>query len=86
MSDTELNDWSNDGGDVAKRGHIVAGTLCPTMLPVRGKNVATLLRAAMQTQEIFLKIFRDIFCVQDRKLVSAPNVPRVAKRGHIWET
>ena len=43
------------------------------------QNEATLLRAA-RTQEMFLKIFRNIFCVQDT------NVVRMAKRGHIWET
>ena len=49
------------------------------------QNEATLLRAA-RTKEMFLKIFRNIFCVQDTKFVSDTNVARVAKRGHIWET
>ena len=49
------------------------------------QNVATLLRAA-QTQEMFLKIFNYILCVQDTKFVSATNVARVAKRVNIWET
>ena len=51
----------------------------------RRQNTATLLRAA-RTQEMLLKIFRNIFRVQDTKFVSATNVARVAKRGNIWET
>ena len=43
------------------------------------QNAATLLRAA-RTQEMFLKTFRNTFCVQDTKFVSATNVARVAKR------
>ena len=49
------------------------------------QNEATLLPAA-RTQEMFLKIFRNIFCVQDTKFVSVTNVARVAKRVNIWET
>ena len=49
------------------------------------QNAATLLRAA-RTQEMFLKIFRNIFCVQDTKFVSVTNVACVAKRVNIWET
>ena len=48
------------------------------------QNEATLLRDA-RTQEKFLEIFRNIFCVQDTKFVSATNVARVAKRVNIWE-
>ena len=35
---------------------------------------------------MFLKIFRNIFCVQDTRLVSATNIARVAKPSNIWET
>ena len=38
---------------------------------------------AAQTQEMLLKIFRNIPCVQDTKFVSATNVARVAKRVNI---
>ena len=36
-----------------------------------------------KTHEMFLKIFRNIFCIQDTKFVSATNVLRVAKRVNI---
>ena len=49
------------------------------------QNAATLLRAA-RTQQTFLKIFRNILCVQDTKFASDTNVARVAKRVNIWET
>ena len=49
----------------------------------RGKGKeATLLRV----QEMFPKIFRNIFCVQDTTYVSAANVARATKRVKIWET
>ena len=53
----------------AKRGHIVAATLCPTTLPVRGKT--WLHCCTPRGHELFPKIFRNIFCVQDTKIVSA---------------
>ena len=43
------------------------------------QNAATLL-CATRTQEMFLKIFRNIFCIQDIKFV------HVAKKVNIWET
>ena len=49
------------------------------------QNAATLSRAA-RTQQTFLKIFRNILCVQDSKFASDTNVARVAKRLNIWET
>ena len=69
---------------LAKRGHIiVAATLRPAVLPVRGK---TRQHCCAWRQEMFLKIFRNIFCVQDTKFVSDTNVARVAKRVNIWGT
>ena len=58
----------------AKRGHIVAATLCPTRLPVRGKA----------WQHCCARC--GIFGVQDTKFVFATNVARVAKRVNIWQT
>ena len=49
------------------------------------QNAATLLRAA-RPQEMFLKIFRNIFCAQDTKFVSFTNGASVAKRVNISET
>ena len=65
---------------LAKRAHIVS---CDVARP--WQNAATMLRAAW-TQGMFLKIFRNIQCVQDIKFVSDTNVARVAKRVHIWDT
>ena len=50
-------------------------------------NLPIVARRADTRNVNFLKIFRNIFCVQDTKFVSDTNVARVAKsRGHIWET
>ena len=50
------------------------------------QNAATLL-CSVQTQQMFLKIFRNFFfCVQDTKYVSDTNVAYMAKRVNIWET
>ena len=51
------------------------------MLAVRGKT-----RQHCCAPRGHKKCFRNIFCVQDKKFVSATNVARVAKRVNIWET
>ena len=53
-----------EGKAPAKRD-IVAATLWPYDVASRWQNVATLLRAA-RTQEMFLKIFWNIFCVHHK--------------------
>ena len=65
--------------DTLRRQHCVLRCCLPW------QNAVTLLRAA-RTQEMFLKIFRNI-CVQDTKFVLDTNVARMAKRvRNIWET
>ena len=49
------------------------------------ENAAVLLRDT-QIQEMFLKVFRNNFCVHDAKFVSAANVARVAKRVRLAST
>ena len=49
------------------------------------ENAAVLLRDT-QIQEMFLKVFRNHFCVQDAKFVSAANVARVPKRVRLAST
>ena len=49
-----------------------------------GARLDTLVIAA-RTQEMFLKILRNIFCVQDTKFVYTINVVRMTKRVTIWE-
>ena len=56
-------------------GNIVS---CDVARP--GQNVATLFRAA-RTQQMFLKIFRNIFLCPGHEICT-----RVAKRINIWET
>ena len=67
----------------AKRGHIVAATLCPTMFPVRGKTWQHCC-APRGHKKCFWK-FSETFFVS-RTQVSTTNVARVAKRVNIWET
>ena len=59
----------------AKRGHILAATLCPTTLPKRGNIVAR----RVDKRNVSVD-FQKHFCV------SAINDARVAKRVNIWET
>ena len=66
----------------AKRGHIVAATLVSCDVARPWQNAATLSRAA-RTQEMFLRIFRNILCVLS---VLDTNVARVAKPVNIWDT
>ena len=49
------------------------------------QNVATFVRAA-RTQEMFLKIFRNILCVQGHKICVGHKCCARGKRGHIRET
>ena len=45
--------------------------------------IAATLLCAARTQNMFLTIFRNNFCVQDTNVASATNVTRVAKRLNI---
>ena len=62
----------------------MTATLCPAMLPVRGKTRQLCGTPRGSTQGMFLKI---LICVQnDTKFVSDTNVARMAKRVDICET
>ena len=62
-----------------KRGHIVADTLLLMMFLGLRKlgNICC-------GHKMFLNKLRNVFCVPDRKFVSATNVARVGKRGNIF--
>ena len=69
----------------AKRGHVVAATFCPTMLPVPGKTRQHCCAPRGRKKNVS-EDFQNIFCVQDADFVSATSVARVAKRVNVWET
>ena len=63
---------------LAKRGRIMAATLCPTMLHVRGKT-----RQHCCAPRGHKKIFRNTFCVQDTKFVRHKCCARVTTSQHL---